>query len=86
MGSEWLSNDSIVFQGRKTHGTYNHTVKGAGDYEVCFNNRHAMVDSKKLVWEFDILGDEDVVQSQEEVLLAVNQTMEEYLFQADLVS
>ena len=61
-------------------------VPGAGDYEVCFNNRHAMVDSKKLVWEFDILGDEDVVQSQEEVVLAVNQTMEEYLFQADLVS
>ena len=45
-----------------------------------------MVDSKKLVWEFDILGDEDVVQSQDLVVLAVNQTMEEYLFQADLVS
>ena len=71
---------ALFTQGRKTHGTYNHTVKGAGDYEVCFNNRHAMVDSKKLVWEFDILGDEDVVQSQEEVVLAVNQTM------ADLVS
>eukprot|EP00091_Calanus_sinicus_P016741 TRINITY_DN36271_c0_g1_i1.p1 TRINITY_DN36271_c0_g1~~TRINITY_DN36271_c0_g1_i1.p1 ORF type:complete len:125 (+),score=35.03 TRINITY_DN36271_c0_g1_i1:170-544(+) len=55
----------ITYQGRKTHGTYNHTVKGAGDYEVCFNNRHAMVDSYKLVWEFDIVGDEDVVQIQE---------------------
>ena len=75
----------IRHQGRTTHGTYNHIVKAAGDYEVCFNNRHSMMDSKKLVWEFDILGDEDVVQSPEEVVLAINQTMEEYLFQADMV-
>merc|ERR1711892_1020433 len=73
----------ITYQGQKTHGTFNLTVKGAGDYEVCFNNRHSMVDSKKLVWEFDILGDEEVVQSPEEVVLALNQTMEEYMFQAD---
>merc|ERR1711892_210766 len=75
----------ITYQGRKTHGTYNHTVKTAGDYEICFNNRHSMLDSKKLVWEFDILGDEDVVQSHEEVVLAINQTMEDYLFKADMV-
>merc|ERR1711892_1202023 len=75
----------ITYQGQKTHGTFNHTVKGAGDYEVCFNNRHSMVDSKKLDWEFDILGDEDVAQSLEEVVLALNQTMEEYMFQADQV-
>ena len=53
---------------------------------MCFNNRHSMVDSKKLVWEFDILGDEEVAQSPEEVVLALNQTMEEYMFQADQVS
>ena len=45
-----------------------------------------MLDSKKLVWDFDILGDEDIVQSSEEVVLAVNQTLEEYMFQAGLVS
>ena len=50
------------------------------DFEICFDNRHELVDNKKLVWEFDILGDED-----EEVVLAVNHTMEEYMFQADLV-
>ena len=74
----------IRHQGWTTHGTYNNTVKAAGDYEVCFNNCHSMMDSKKLVWEFVILGDEDVVQSPEEVVLAINETMEEYLFQADL--
>ena len=76
---------AMYHQGRKIHGTYNHTVKTAGDYEICFNNRHSMLDSKKLVWEFDILGDEDVVQSHEEVVLAINQTMEDYLFKADMV-
>ena len=76
---------AMYHQGRKTHGTYNHTVMSAGDYEICFNNRHSMLDSKKLVWEFDILGDEDVVQSHEEVVLAINQTMEDYLFKADMV-
>jgi hypothetical protein len=75
----------MIYKGRNTHGTYNHTVKTAGDYEVCFNNRHSMMDSKKLVWEFDIEGDEDVVQSADEVVLAINQTMEEYLFKADMV-
>ena len=74
-------------QGRKTHGNYSdYIVKQAGDYEVCFNNRHSLMDSKKLVWDFDIIGDEDVVQSSEEVILAINQTMEEYTFQANLVS
>ena len=45
-----------------------------------------MLDTKKLVWELDILGDEDIVQDQEQVVLAINQTMEDYLFQADMVS
>ena len=75
----------IRHQGWTTHGTYSHTVKAAGDYEVCFNNRHSMMDSKKLVWEFDILSDEDVFQSPEEVMLAINQTMQEYMFKADMV-
>merc|ERR1719427_801126 len=44
-----------------------------------------MVDSKKLVWDFDILGDEKVVQPEEAVKLAVNQTLEEYLAQAGIV-
>jgi len=76
----------ITYQGRKTHGTYNHTVVGEGDYEICFNNRHSMLDTKTLVWEFDILGDEDVVQSPDQVVLAINQTMEDYMFKADMAS
>ena len=56
-------------------------MQSEADFEICFDNRHELVDNKKLVWEFDILGDED-----EEVELAVNHTMEKYMVQADLVS
>ena len=45
-----------------------------------------MLDTKTLVWEFDILGDEDVVQSPDQVVLDINQTMEDYMFKADMVS
>merc|ERR1711915_25096 len=76
----------VTYQGRKSKGSYNHAVKGAGDYEICFNNRHAMVDSKLLVWEFDIQGDEEIVQPAKELEIMVNQTMEEYKIQADSVN
>ena len=45
-----------------------------------------MLDTKTLVWEFDILGDEDVVQPADQVVLAINQTMEDYMLKADMVS
>ena len=45
-----------------------------------------MLDTKTLVWEFDILGDEDVVQSADQVVLDINQTMDDYMFKADMVS
>ena len=45
-----------------------------------------MLDTKTLVWEFDILGDEDVVQSADQVVLDINQTMEDYMLKADMVS
>ena len=71
---------SIICQGQQNHGSYDYTVQSEADFEICFDNRHELVDNKKLVWEFDILGDED-----EEVELAVNHTIQEYMFQADLV-
>merc|ERR1711942_471535 len=70
----------ISYQGQQKHGSYDYTVQSEEDFEICFDNRHELVDNKKLVWEFDILGDED-----EEVELAVNHTIQEYMFQADLV-
>merc|ERR1712062_4330 len=70
----------ISYQGQQKHGSYDYTVKSGSDLEICFDNRHELIDSKKLVWEFDILGDED-----KEFVVAANHTMEEYMFQADIV-
>ena len=76
----------VTYQGRKTNGNYSdYTVKMAGDFEMCLNNRHSMVDSKKVVWQYNIQGDEEVLNPGEEIDLAVNQTLEEYLREADQV-
>merc|ERR1711915_20777 len=76
----------VTYQGRRSTGNYSdYVVKTQGDFELCFNNRHSMADSKKLVWQFDIEGDEDVVQPHEEVDLAVNQTLQDYLVEAAMV-
>ena len=45
-----------------------------------------MVDSKLLVWEFDIEGDKEIIQPAKELEMMVNQTMEEYKIQADSVN
>ena len=76
----------VTYQGRRSTGNYSdYTVKAAGDFELCFNNRHSMLDSKKVVWQYDIQGDEEVFQPGEEIDLAVNQTLEEYLLEAGQV-
>ena len=76
----------VTYQGRRATGNYSdYSVTEAGDFELCFNNRHSHADSKKVVWQFDIQGDEDVVQRGEEVDLAVNQTLEEYLLEVTQV-
>ena len=76
----------VTYQGRKTNGNYSdYMVKMAGDFELCFNNQHSMLDSKKVVWQYDIQGDDEVLQPGEEIDLAVNQTLEEYLLEAGQV-
>ena len=37
------------------------------------------------MWQYDVQGDEDVVQPVQEVDLAVNKTLEEYINEANLV-
>ena len=45
----------VTYQGRRKQGNYSdYKVKTAGDFEVCWNNRHSMIDSKRLIWEYDI--------------------------------
>ena len=73
----------VVFHVRKKENSVtNHTVTQAGDYELCFINRYSLMESKKIVWELDILGDEQQLGSSDTTDLMVNQTMEEYAEQA----
>ena len=40
----------------------------------------------KVVWELDVVGDEERFDTNDEVQLAINQTLEEYLAEAQEVS
>ena len=76
----------VIFHVRKKEeAVSNHTVTQAGDYEICFINRYSLMESKKIVWELDILGDEQVVGTQDNEQLSLNQTLEEYGEQARLL-
>ena len=74
----------ISYQARKGYGNVSsHEVKKAGDLQLCFNNRHSMLESKKVVWEYEVTGEErQVVEG--EMAGGTNET-QEYLEQAESV-
>ena len=74
----------ISYQARKGYGNVtSHEVKKAGDMQLCFNNRHSMLESKKVVWEYEVTGEEREVV-EEEMAAGTNET-QEYLEQAESV-
>ena len=79
------SKKMVVFHVRKKEEVFNnHTVTFAGDYEMCFINRYSLLEPKKIMWELDILGEEEEMDTNN-VYLAVNQTLEEYTEQARIL-
>ena len=76
-----------AYKGRMTEFHFkDHKVEKTGDYELCFNNHFSVLEEKKVVWELDVLGDEERIKTvEEEVRLAANQTLEQYLEEAQLV-
>ena len=76
----------ISYQARKGTGNVtSHEVKQDGELQFCFNNRHSMIESKKLVWEFRVSGEErEEREVGAETVVGTNQT-EEYLEQANRV-
>ena len=79
-------NRMVVYQARKKEGHYvDYKVTKEGHYELCFNNKFSMYESKKVMWEVDVVGDEDTLESEEGVVLAVNQTLQDYLTKAEMV-
>ena len=74
----------ISYQARKGYGNVtSHEVKKAGDMQLCFNNRHSMLESKKVVWEYEVTGEERELV-EEEMAGGTNET-QEYLEQAESV-
>jgi len=75
-----------AYKGRKTEFHFrDHKVEKTGDYELCFNNYFSVMEEKKVVWELDVIGDEEKFDTNDEVELAVNQTLAEYLAEAQEV-
>ena len=79
-------NRMVIYQARKQEGHYvDYSVKKDGNYEICFNNKFSMYESKKVMWEVDVVGDEDKEDTKEGLDIAVNQTLQDYLTTADMV-
>ena len=75
----------LNYQARKGHGNFsNFEVKTDGELELCFNNRHSMLDSKTLIWEYDVVGEENFVMEDNQAGSS-NETLAEYLAEAEIV-
>ena len=57
-------------------------MSAAGDYEMCFINKYSVLESKKIMWELDVTGEEEELETEASPQLSVNQTLEEYSQQA----
>ena len=79
-------NRLVIYQARKKEGHYvDYKILKEGHYELCFNNKFSMFETKKIMWEVDVVGDEDNDDTEEGIVLAVNETLQEYLETADMV-
>jgi len=77
----------ITFQPRKKESHYtDYKVLKTGDYEICMNNRYSMFESKKVMWEIDVIGDEDVPGSKDNIQIVANATHTEYMETAERVN
>jgi len=75
-----------AYKGRKSEFHFrDHKVDKTGDYELCFNNYFSVMEEKKVVWELEVIGDEEKFDTNDEIQLAVNQTLAEYLAEAQEV-
>ena len=73
----------LNYQARKNSGNFsNYEVQQEGELEACFNNRHSFKDSKTVIWEYDVFGEDNVELSE---FSSDNATLTEYLETAETV-
>ena len=39
-------------------------MSAAGDYEMCFINKYSVLESKKIMWELDVTGEEEDLEAE----------------------
>jgi hypothetical protein len=54
-------------------------VTSNGDYELCFNNEYSAFTSKKVMWERDVVGDEEKMNTNDETQLSQMRTQQWWL-------
>ncbi|XP_059088362.1 uncharacterized protein LOC131884556 isoform X2 [Tigriopus californicus] len=66
----------VNFQSRRNEGKLiGHPIVESGDYEICFNNRFSMMESKRIFWQFEVEGQVDELK---ELHKAVDESLTEY--------
>ena len=54
-----------------------HVAKEEGDYEICFNNRYSMLESKRVFWQFEVEGAFDGELAKEKIFNATLEFIKE---------
>ena len=79
----------VNYQARKGHGNFSsYAIKNEGEVQVCLNNRHSIVESKTVIWEYDLMGElaeEHFIDEASEEELSLNATLAEWKEQAEKV-
>ena len=84
-----ITHRMLNYQSRKGHGNFSsYEIKKEAEVQVCLNNRHSIVESKTVIWEYDLMGDlaeEHFIADASEEELSLNATLAEWKEQAEKV-
>ena len=84
-----ITHRMLNYQSRKGQGNFSsYEIKKEAEVQVCLNNRHSIVESKTVIWEYDLMGDlaeEHFISDASEEELSLNATLAEWKEQAEKV-
>ena len=79
----------LNYQARKGNGNFSsYEIRNEAEVQVCLNNRHSIVESKTVIWEYDLMGDlaeEHFIADASEEELSLNATLADWKEQAEKV-
>lgn len=86
---EPVTHRMLNYQPRKGQGNFSsYEVKKEAEVQVCLNNRHSIVESKTVIWEYDLMGElaqEHFIDEASEEELSLNASLAEWKEQAERV-